>query len=377
MVPSLSSVPKSIAFAVVCIMGVAFNCLLMLPTLHYLIGGDNDFMNLYAGGVLAASPGLYDVDAVRRVQSAFWEHPRYLLFTRLPFYALLLAPLRFLDYRHAYWFWQILCLAAVAATVWIFPARNRWFTAAACCWSLPLLNAFLMGQDVALVVLLTAVACALLFRGKDFAAGCVISLCLIKFNLFLAIPILILARRMWRFGAGAIAGTLFLLAASFAAQGLRWPAAYWTVLRFPATTALYAGLPNLRGLFARLPGVDYWQAAATVLSAVLTWIAARRASLQLAMAAMLLCGLLASHHAFCADAFLMVPAALLLWDAAAHPTHKALAIALLCPLLYLPLLVSPNPVLHPAILFLAALAAICVWPGIAPLAKPAQPVSQR
>ncbi|HUA63065.1 MAG TPA: glycosyltransferase family 87 protein [Verrucomicrobiae bacterium] len=363
--------PKSSWFVVACLLGVAFNCLLLYPALHFVTGGDNDFMNLYAGGVLAGSPDLYNMEAVRRVQSTFWEHPRYLPFTRLPFYAALLSPLRLLKYGNAYRLFQLLSLATVIAIVFIFPARNRWFTAAACCWSLPLLNGFVMGQDVAIVVFVLAIALALLFRGKDFAAGCVLSLCLIKFNLFMALPILILARRMWRLGRGAVAGSAILLAASFVVAGWHWPATYWTVLRFPATTALFAGLPNLRGLFALLPGVNYWQAAATLIAAVLAWIAARRGSLPLALSAVLLCGLLVSHHAFCADAFVVVPAAILLWDGSVHPAHKTLALLLLCPLIYLPLLVMPNPVLHPAIVFLAALAAICVWGKL-----PSKPVAE-
>jgi len=351
----------------------------MWPVLHYAIHGDNDFMNLYAGGVLAGSPDLYNMDAVRHVQGRFWERPRYLPFTRLPFYAVVLAPLRFLNYRYAYWLWQMLCLAAVAATVWLLPARHRWLTAAACCWSLPLVDGFVMGQDVAIVVLAAAASLALLARGKDFAAGCVLSLCLIKFNLFLALPILILARRMRRFGWGAAVGCAALAAVSFAVAGWNWPVPYVAVLRFPATTALYSGLPNLRGLFAHLPGVDYWQAGATCVTVVVTWIAARRSSLRLAVSATILCGLLVSHHAFCADAFVVVPAAILLWDGAAHQLHRIMALLLLCPLVYLPLATTGHPLLHPAILFLATLGTIAwrakdeeqPWSG----SKPSQAIS--
>ena len=351
---------KPLLFALACLFGVGFNCFLLLPGLPRVIHGDNDFMNLYAGSALAGSPDLYNQEAVRRVQSEFWEHPRSLPFARLPFYALLLSPLRLFGYPRAYWVFQIVCLAAVAATVFLLPVREKWFTALTCCWSLPLFHSFVMGQDVPIVVLALAASMALLIRGKDFAAGCVVSLCLIKFNLFLALPILILGRRMWKFGLGAVSGTAVLMAVSFLAAGWRWPAEYLAVLRTPGLTALYGGLPNLRGLFARLPSVNYWQAAGTCLAALLAWRAARAKDVRLAFAAMLLCSLLVSHHAFCADAFTMVPAAVLLWDGAAHAAHRLAACVLACPLLYLPLLTA-WPVFHPAIVFLASLAAIAGW----------------
>ncbi len=108
----------------------------------------------------------------------------------------------------------------------------------------------------------------------------------------------------------------------------------------------------------------------------MAWVAARRGSLQLAVSAVLLCGLLVSHHAFCADAFVVVPAAVFLWDAATHSAHKILALLLLCPLVYLPLLTTPHPLVHPAIILLAALATIAVWGGGEPLAKPAQTIAK-
>jgi hypothetical protein len=249
----------------------------------------------------------------------------------------------------------------VAGIVLTLPAENKWLTAAVCCWSLPLLNGFVMGQDVAIAVLALAVSLALLFRGRDFAAGCVLSLCLIKFHLFLAFPIFIVARRMWRYGLGAAVGCVTLLAISFAVSGWRWPAAYLDVLRFPATTALFSGLPNLRGLFSSLSAVNLWQGIGTAVVAVLTWIAARRGELRLAIAAVIICGLLVSHHAFCADAFVIVPAAVLLWEGAVTTLQKTAALVLMCPLIYVGL-VAPPPLIHPAIFFLIAMTVI-VWQG--------------
>ncbi|PYT31217.1 MAG: hypothetical protein DMG57_05680 [Acidobacteria bacterium] len=95
-----------------------------------------------------------------------------------------------------------------------------WMTALACCWSVPLLDCFIMGQDVPIVMLGLAVALAQFFRGHHFAAGCVFSLCLIKCNLFLPMPLPIIGKRLWRFGAGTMAGGATLLAISFAVRRL-------------------------------------------------------------------------------------------------------------------------------------------------------------
>jgi len=343
-----------IAAALICVLGLSVNGFLMFPVLPSIVHGDNDFMGFYAGATLAGSSDLYKLDAMRAVESKCWQKPRAIAWVRLPFYALLISPLRFVSCEKAYWIWQSICLAALVSFIYVWPARSSWRTAMACCWSLPLLNCFIMGQDVMLVMLALSLSVAVLFRGKHFTAGCIFSLCLIKYNLFLTIPLLIIRKRAWKFAYGATAGGLVLLAMSFVGGDWAWPLHYFAVLRLPTTTPHYSGLPNLHGLYYNLPHSLVIESVTACLVALGAWLAMNGKDMGCAIAATLLGGLLLSYHAFFADAVVMVPVGLLLLERTEGFTYKVVALTLLCPLTFLPFWL-PSPPFHPAIVFMGAL----------------------
>ena len=337
-----------------CLLGLAVDCYLQLPGLPYIFAGDNDFMCFYSAAQLAGSGELYHPEAVVRAQSRLWNSPRSLPYTRLPFYAAMLSPLRLFSYRHAYWVWQLGSLIAMLLFVYFWPAPRRWMAAMACCWSLPLLDCFFVGRDVAVIMAVLAVSLALLFRGRDFAAGCVFSLCLIKYNLFLPVPLLIVGRRLWRFGGGMVAGGAALLGISFAVGGWSWPWQYVAVLRAPKTTGRYSGMPNLHGLFSGLPPSVLLEAGGTCVVLVAAWFVIRRGGIARAVSATLVSGLLISYHAFFGDALLLVPASLLLLNGTSSVPLRLAAIFMLCPLAYLPFLLPASP-FPPAVVILLPL----------------------
>jgi hypothetical protein len=273
----------------------------------------------------------------------------------LPFYAALLVPLRFFSYRHAYWIWQLGSLAAALLFVYFWPAPRRWIAAMAMCWSMPLLHCFFMGRDLIVLMPVLAVSLALLFRGKHFAAGCVLSLCLIKYNLFLPIPLLIVGKRLWRFGGGMVAGGAALMAISFAVAGWSWPWQYVAVLHLPVTTPRYAGMPNLHGLFSSLPPSIWLEAVGTCAVLVATWLVIRSGDIARAVSATLISGLLISYHAFFGDALILVPACLLLLSAAPSVPLRLAAWFLLCPVAHLPFVLPGSPYPPPVVLLLPLL----------------------
>ena len=186
-----------------CVTGLAVNCMLYRPVLGYIVHGYNDFVCYYAAAQLSGTRALYDEAAITQAQIALGDHRHAVVFTRLPFYADWLSPLRFFNFDVAYWIWQALSLIRVLLFIYFWPARDRWMTALACCWSLPLLEAFISGpgrDDCFWRRSRSPWRCC--GRGRPFAAGCVFSLCCLKYHLFLTLPLLILARRMWKF-AGA------------------------------------------------------------------------------------------------------------------------------------------------------------------------------
>ena len=348
--------PKRLLVVLGCLLGLAVNCYLKLPALSRIVHGDNDFMGFYAGAQLAASGEMYNPEALTRAESRLWDTPRFLPFVRLPVYAAAISPLRLLSYQRAYWIWQSVSLAAVLLFVWFWPAPRKWMTAMACCWSMPLLDCFIMGRDLAVVMLALAVSLALLFRGRRFAAGCVFSLCLIKYNLFFSIPLLIFGKRLWRFGGGMVAGGAALLAMSFAVGGWSWPWRYAALLRLPATTPSYDGMPNLHGLLSGLPHSVLLEPAVTCAVIVAAWLVIRAADITTAISATLATGLLVSFHAFFGDALILAPACLLLLSRAPSAPLKLVAIFLLCPLAYLPFSLPAPPFPPSAVMLLPLLA---------------------
>jgi hypothetical protein len=325
-----------------CIVGVGVNCFLVFPALPQVIGGDNDFMGFYAASHLSGSD-LYDHKAIVAIEKEVWNTPRNLPFARFPFYAVMVSPLRYFSYQHAYWVWQFVSALSIVLFCVFWPSPKKWAAAVACCWSLPLLQCFIMGQDVTFILLVFGISIALFSGGWRFAAGCVFSLCCIKYNLFMALPLLILARRLWRFGTGLAVGGAALLAVSFAVGGRYWPWQYAAML--PSTASKYAGMPNLHGMFAFLPSSLLAESVGTGIVILIAWFVIRGGNLKRSISATLIASLFISYHAYLQDAMILIPAALLLlFDEVSSVPLKTAAIFLLCPLSYLPFIsITPFP----------------------------------
>lgn len=341
-----------------CLAGIAVNGFLKFPVLSYIVNGNNDFQGFYAEAQLAGSADLYNPKALARAESKVGDHPRYLPMVRLPFYAAMMSPLRAFPYHRAYWIWQSASLAALVVFVYFWPGPRKWMTAMACCWSAPLVECFLAGRDVAIVLMVLAVSLALFFRGRHFAAGCVLSLCLIKYNLFLPLPLLIAGKRLWRLGGGILAGGAVLLGISFAVSGWSWPLQYAAMLRAPNTTPSYAAMPNLHGLLSGLHGI-FPEAAATCAVLIAVWLVIRGGENDRAVAAMLAGGLLVSYHAFFGDEAILIPVGLYLLGQARGTPGKLVGIVMLCPLTYIPFRI-PNPPIPPSAVLLLPLLVMLV-----------------
>src|SRR5215472_10145201 len=91
---------RRLVLMVGCLAGIVVNCCLRLPYLPAILYGDNDFIGAYAGAQLAGTGHLYDAEAARRIEAPLSEVPRFLPWVRIPIYATMLSPLRFLSYRH-------------------------------------------------------------------------------------------------------------------------------------------------------------------------------------------------------------------------------------------------------------------------------------
>jgi hypothetical protein len=192
-----------IAIAVVGI-GLRFYTLLHDPP-SALCG--SDFPVFYASGQLLGSPSLYSWKAMQEMEHRLLGCGiRYAVFIRLPYFAALMKPWNLIPFWPAFWLWRLVSVFAVGVFVWLWPGQRRW-ALVACAWSLPLHYTITNGQDDAFLLMWLALAVFLLFRGREFAAGCVLAMCAAKFHLFLLLPLLLLYRpRMLRgfLAAGAV-----------------------------------------------------------------------------------------------------------------------------------------------------------------------------
>jgi hypothetical protein len=294
--------------------------------------GVNDFIPLYSGSWLLKTGDLYDnprLQEVSREKTGMWslEHG----YIRLPFHAALLWPLSRLHYLDAYYIWQALSLAAAGAFV-AFWRRPEWHVRLLfATLSIPLLHAWLKGQDIPFVLLFLALTLWLHEAGKPKLAGFVFSLCAMKFHLFLLTPVLIVGRRDWRFAAGFLGGGALLTVISFAAGGWSWPIEFLASASNPTFSPGVSAMPNLHGALSQLPGSVAWEALLSMTVILAAWVAARRASFKYAFACCLAGGLLLSHHSYLLDSAVLLPAGLVVLASSQRRWLKGVAIFLLTP----------------------------------------------
>jgi hypothetical protein len=127
----------------------------------------------------------------------------------------------------------------------------------------------------------------------------VLSLCAIKFQFFLLVPLLIFGdfgprKGKWHTAAGFLLGLTALVAVSFLAAGRDWPGKYVATILSPVVSPSEKIMPNLHGFAANFPSLPLLEAFLSVLVIGMAWWVVRRGSLESDVAAVLLGGLLLS-----------------------------------------------------------------------------------
>jgi len=322
----------SVALGFLSLLGLAFLVAIILQQRDRAFRGVNDFIPFYSGAWLVTAGDLYDNDRLQEVsreKTGMWSHEHG--YIRLPFHAAFLWPLTRLPYLGAYYVWQTLSLAAACGFValWRPPGLSArlLFTTL----SIPLLHAWLKGQDIPFVLLFLAVTLRLHQAGKPRLAGLVFSLCAVKFHLFLLTPVLLVGRRYWKFAAGFLGGGALLAAISFAVGGRSWPLEFLASASNPVFSPGLSAMPNLHGALSELPFNLPLEALLTMTVILAAWITARRASFEYAFACSLAGGLLLSHHSYLLDSAVLLPACLTVVASSQRRWLKGVAVFLLTP----------------------------------------------
>jgi len=202
-------------------------CLLWIA-LGSLVGPSarkHDFLNLYTGASLALDGNFRHMHSpevqLARERQFVPQLDALVPFVRLPFYALLLAPMALIPYAEAFWVW-IGFQSGVLIACWIW-AYRRWGPDALVFGALylPAALGIAHGQDCVFMLVVVIVTYALSEDGDNFPSGIALGVGLIKFHLFLAWPLALLLAKRWRmtFAATAMIAAEMLLSILLAGAG--------------------------------------------------------------------------------------------------------------------------------------------------------------
>ena len=326
----------SVIKAFLALLGLSFLVAIGWSAAGPALEGRSDFVPFYVAAGLSGSSELWEPERYFRfMQGRFGDYGAALVWIRPPFYALLLKPLSWFDFQTAHAAWWLCRLAALLGFVALWRVPSRGDAGLFLCLSLPALAGLMQGQDVAFVLLLVAASARLAGARRDRLAGLALSLCAIKFHLFLLLPALLVAQRKGRVLAGLALGAVAWIGLSFIAGGMSWPLHYSQVVFDGEVSPRSDSMPNLHGLLSDFPVAEWGVSAAIFL---LSCAVFRRASLQDGLAICLLGGLLISRHSYVADCLLLLPVSLVFVAGDRPAGLRFAAMLLLWPPIYLMLL---------------------------------------
>jgi hypothetical protein len=318
--------------------GLAFLGMLIAAQPDRILRGHNDFIQLYAGAQLAGTPDLYSREAnLKLIQQTHGFTMETVVYTRPPFYAVVLKPLAWLPYQAAYAIYSLASLCAILWFVWRFQKECPALPVLAA-MSFPVFVTLCTGQDAAFLLASLGASILLMRKRRDFAGGLVLCVLAIKFHLFVFLPLALLLRKRWQVLAGSAAGSLGLLVIG----GWQPLLDYYKVLRDPWIHYSAEHMPNLHGVSSILGGG--WLLEGALIAALLVgfvWISNSTDSFELVLALSLVGGLLVSYHSGIADDIVLYPALVLILSATSDHKIRALAALMLTPIPFVMVMVGP------------------------------------
>jgi hypothetical protein len=336
---------------------------------------EKDFSAFYLAGWLARSGHghlLYDNEIHAELRKTLWDsESRVLPYLNPPFYALLMAPFTYLPPNAAIQVWRAVQLALAAWSFVLMAGmvglRNSLTYLLLFLAAWPSMHVTILAQNSFLSLLALALGLYLLDRKLDGQAGLVLAIGLIKPQLTVLVPVMLIVLRRWHGLAGFATGTLLLYLVSAIPAGLSWP---WSYLSVVSDAAYRMGqqenvpaMPSLAGAL-RVACSDkvnplFIMAALGVVAAILMFLHGRLGARAHSMSALtVVLTLLISPHILSYDLVLLVWPCLVLLSS--HHRHLGPAVALLMVFSFLaPLLAGLVPVQPVAIIMIWL--AIMLW----------------
>ena len=267
---------------------------------------EHDFASFYVGSSLALEgrfADLYDRNVqFGRQKEIAPNKDRLAPYLRPPFYLAVLAPLSLFSLHAAFWLW-IVGHSLLLIACWLWAGRR--FGPDALIFGalyLPTALGIASGQDCVLMLAMGIGFYHLADQRKDFPAGAVLALGLLKFHLLLLLPPAIILNRRWRMLAGYSATGGLLALSSIALIGLGGVQQYVSLLQAKDLSALCPSpelMINLSGLMAnvRLESAFVW-ALLVVLVIGVAFVGVRGAPLWRWLSIGVVGSLLITHHVY-------------------------------------------------------------------------------
>lgn len=297
------------ACVLLCILGIVVIASVWRTNL-IVLDGVHDFTGFLVGSKLLGSPYLYEVPANLAAQKALTGYTAPgVIFVRLPFWAFVMKPFTWIDYRFALVTWKLLMIGALIAFPLCLPSIGRKYVALTLCWSLPLANAIAISNDSPLVLLFIALSLLAWRSGKPMLAGLALGLCLAKFHFLIFLPLLLFQRKYWRVLAGFSIPAIPSLAINFWVQPA-WINLFWRALHLPQENmnATPAHMPNFYSAFFETGLPEYGVILGFLTVPIALWPICRRLPFEFAMPLCITGAVLAAPHTNNFDSILTIPA---------------------------------------------------------------------
>ena len=324
--------------------------------------GYPDFTIFYsAGKILREGLGteLYDETTQYRVQQEFaagvsirqgplpYNHP--------PFEALLFVPFTYLPYFSAYLLWNVINLLILCSLplllrqhIPLIGSASRAFWLLAALAFFPVFVTLLQGQDTIILLLLLALMFISLRKKADFSAGLWLGLGLFRFQVIMALVVLLLLNRKWKAIAGFLSAGFVLAVISIVLVGAKgasnYPSYLWSAEKqMHHGASIVSDMPNLRGFIETVLGQTVSSPAVNSLIAIssITLLAAATkwklwANVNLGFSLAIIVAILVSYHSLAHDlSVLFLPGLLIINCLRAGETRAWRRVALLGPMLLL------------------------------------------
>lgn len=256
----------------------------------------DDFPCFYRAAQLVGTPALY--------QASQYNFPGFSIpYMRLPVYAKVTQPLAHLSYSQARKIWSGMMVAFMGLAFWLWPLRRSDAMALIACAASPVLSSLGVGQDVAIVMLLTAVSARLVLADRPIAAGLTASIIFaVKLTYLPAIGVVFLIRSRRALGA-VFAGCVLQFGISCWIQGgLGWVRDYASVMRAFAEP-IGAHMPTIHTVLGG--GFAFYIAACVIYGCLM--LLAHRVPVEAALTAALPVAIIAAPHGYIYDFAAAVP----------------------------------------------------------------------